>query len=93
MQPTRSQAAAGADDVLTEPTSAVCKPVVLREQEVKMANLYVFHEGQDIDQQLWYTIFDGANWTPDTQIPNVGYFGLTLRSSEQCYFCLPPGDR
>ena len=75
MRPTRSQAAAGAEDVLTEPTSAVCKPVVLREQEVKMANLYVFHEGQDIDQQLWYTIFDGTNWARDTRVQNVGMSG------------------
>jgi len=37
-----------------------------------MANLYVFHQGFGYDQQLWYTIFDGTNWAPDTQVPNLG---------------------
>jgi len=37
-----------------------------------MANLYVFHQGFGYDQQLWYMIFDGTNWAPDTQVPNLG---------------------
>jgi hypothetical protein len=40
--------------------------------EVEMANLYVFHMRQESDQQLWYTVFDGTNWAPDTQVPNLG---------------------
>lgn len=41
-------------------------------KEVKMSNS-VFHQGQGDNQtQLWYSAFDGTNWTtPDTQVPNV----------------------
>jgi hypothetical protein len=48
-------------------------------KEVNMS-IYVFHtgillgnpEGPLSDEQLWYTYFDGENWTPDTLIPSVG---------------------
>jgi hypothetical protein len=60
LRPTWSQAAAGAEDVPTEPTSAVCKPIVLREQEVKMASLFVIHQGFGDDQQLWGSTLDGT---------------------------------
>ena len=34
--------------------------------------LYVFHQGQMNDGQLWYTYsFSGANWGPDTQLPDI----------------------
>jgi hypothetical protein len=46
-------------------------------------NLYVFHQGLADDGQgdlsangeLWFTSFDGTNWEPDTQLPNVGMSG------------------
>ena len=27
------------------------------------------------DQQLWYTFFDGTNWAPDAQVPDLGMSG------------------
>ena len=37
-----------------------------------MANLYVFHQGQQNDGQLWWSSFDGANWSGEREIPNLG---------------------
>ena len=37
-----------------------------------MANLYVFHQGQDNDGQLWWSVFDGNNWSGERQVPNLG---------------------
>ena len=37
-----------------------------------MANLYVFHQGFGGNGQLWYSSFDGANWTTDAQVPILG---------------------
>src|SRR5208282_61299 len=37
-----------------------------------MANLYVFHQGEDNDGQLWYSSNDNINWTTDTQVQNLG---------------------
>jgi hypothetical protein len=34
--------------------------------------LYVFHQGESNDGQLWYTTFDGTTWSGDTKVPNVG---------------------
>jgi hypothetical protein len=56
-------------------TFAVCDLIVRTEQEVKMANLYVFHHGWGLNGQLWYSVFDGKNWAPDRQVPNVGISG------------------
>src|SRR5262249_33947574 len=69
------QAPDGQRRSLTEPTSAVCDLVVLTEKEVKMANLYVFHQGFGGNGQLWYSSFDGANWREDTQVPILGISG------------------
>jgi hypothetical protein len=34
-----------------------------------MANLYVFHQGIGGDGiYLWYSVFDGTNWAPDTPV-------------------------
>jgi hypothetical protein len=41
-------------------------------KEVKVANLYVFHQGSGNDQQLWYSVFDGTSWRGETQVPNLG---------------------
>jgi hypothetical protein len=35
-------------------------------------NLYVFQQGERNDGQLWYSVYDGTNWSGDTQIQNVG---------------------
>ena len=37
-----------------------------------MANLYVFHQGFGGNGQLWYSVFDGANWGEDTPIQPLG---------------------
>jgi hypothetical protein len=37
-----------------------------------MANLYVFHQGESENGQLWYSVFDGANWSGDKYLPNIG---------------------
>jgi mannan endo-1,4-beta-mannosidase len=37
----------------------------------QMANLYVFHQGEENDGQLWYSSNDNVNWTTDTQVQNV----------------------
>jgi hypothetical protein len=37
-----------------------------------MANLYVFHQGEENDGQLWYSSNDNINWTADAQVQNVG---------------------
>jgi len=37
--------------------------------------LYVFHQGYGDNGQLWYTYYDGANWSPDTPIQGVGMSG------------------
>ena len=37
--------------------------------------LYVFHQGQSENGQLWYTYYDGANWSLDTPIQGVGMSG------------------
>jgi hypothetical protein len=36
-----------------------------------MANLYVFHQGEENDGQLWYSSNDNINWTTDAQVQNV----------------------
>jgi len=38
-------------------------------------NLYVFHQGEDNDGQLWYSSNNNINWTADTQVQNVGMSG------------------
>jgi hypothetical protein len=54
---------------------------VLREKgRQKMANLYVFHQGlnsptQSTSGRLRYSYYDGANWSADTQIRNLGMSG------------------
>jgi len=39
----------------------------------------VFHNGADpygdTTLDLWYSYFDGANWYPDTLVPNLGMSG------------------
>jgi hypothetical protein len=37
-----------------------------------MAKLYVFHQREENDGQLWYSSNDNINWTTDTQVQNVG---------------------
>jgi hypothetical protein len=37
-----------------------------------MANLYVFHQGYGNDGQLWWSSFDGANWSGERQIQPLG---------------------
>ena len=34
--------------------------------------LYVFHQGEGNDGQLWYNSYDGQNFAGDTQVPNLG---------------------
>jgi hypothetical protein len=42
-----------------------------------MADLYVFHQGIGSESMLlWYSVFDGTNWAPDTQV-----LGTTLGGS------------
>jgi len=41
----------------------------------QMANLYVFHQGEENDGQLWYSSNNNINWTTDTQVQNVGMSG------------------
>ena len=36
--------------------------------------LYVFQQGEG-DGRLWYSVFDGSNWAPDTLVPNIGMSG------------------
>ena len=38
-------------------------------------NLYVFHQGFGDNGQLWYSVFDGSNWAPDTLVQNVNMSG------------------
>src|SRR5215472_14042142 len=64
MRSTWPQAAAGA-----EPAPAVCN---LLNKEIKMANLYVFHQGSGDNGQLWYFSFDGTKWYDDRQVEHVG---------------------
>jgi hypothetical protein len=33
--------------------------------------IHVFHEGDHVNQQLWYSYHDGQNWQPDQQVPGV----------------------
>jgi hypothetical protein len=53
-------------------TFAVCDLIVRTEQEVEMAKLYVFHQGEGENGQLWYSVFDGTNWSGDRYLPNIG---------------------
>ena len=32
--------------------------------------LYIFHKGGLGEGELWYSVFDGTKWHPDTQVPN-----------------------
>ena len=44
-----------------------------------MANLYVFHQGIGGDGiYLWYSVFDGENWAPDTQVLGTTPAGSNL---------------
>ena len=36
--------------------------------------LYVFQQ-EEGDGRLWYSVFDGSNWAPDTLVPNIGMSG------------------
>ena len=45
-----------------------------------MANLYVLHQGfagagPSDNGQFWWSYYDGANWSADTQIQNLGMMG------------------
>ena len=40
-----------------------------------MANLYVFHQGEENDGQLWYSSNDNVNWTTDAQVQRVSMSG------------------
>jgi hypothetical protein len=67
-RPSWPQAVAGA-----EATSAV-RDLVLN-KEVKMAKLYVFHDGRADSRHLYYASFDGSSWyNGDLQVPNVSLF-------------------
>jgi hypothetical protein len=45
-------------------------------KEVKMEYFYLPQGQGDNQTQLWYSAFDGTNWTtPDTQVPNVRMSG------------------
>jgi hypothetical protein len=37
-----------------------------------MANLYVFHQGQLNDGALFWSVYDGANWSGERAVPNLG---------------------
>ena len=37
--------------------------------------LYVFHQGGHDNGQLWYSYYDGTNWSADTQVHNLGMSG------------------
>ena len=37
-----------------------------------MAKLYVFHQGEGENGQLWYSVFDGTNWSGDRYLPHIG---------------------
>ena len=58
-----------------------------------MANLYVFHQGDDNDGQLWYSSNDGTNWAEDTQVQNLGMSGSpsAVPWAGGNLYCLPPG--
>ena len=44
-----------------------------------MANLYVFHQGIGGENMfLWYSVFDGTNWAPDTQVLGTTRGGSNL---------------
>jgi hypothetical protein len=44
-----------------------------------MANLYVFHQGIGGESMsLWYSVFDGTNWAPDTQVLGTTRGGSNL---------------
>jgi hypothetical protein len=34
--------------------------------------VYVFHQGAGLNQELWYSIFDGENWTDNMKVEGVG---------------------
>ena len=34
--------------------------------------LYMVWKGIEGDQSVWFTSFDGANWAPQSPVPNVG---------------------
>jgi hypothetical protein len=40
-----------------------------------MDYLSVFHQGIGQNGELWYSVFDGANWFADTLVPNAGMSG------------------
>jgi hypothetical protein len=33
--------------------------------------LYCFHQGAGNNGELWYSVFDGTNWAPDTHVPDL----------------------
>ena len=39
--------------------------------------LYAFHQGAYKGGQLFYSVFDGTKWQPDTQVQNVGGMGAS----------------
>ena len=44
-----------------------------------MADLYVFHQGIGSESMLlWYSVFDGTNWAPDTQVLGTTRGGSNL---------------
>ena len=49
-----------------------------------MANLYVFHQGQNNEGYLWFSAFDGTHWSTDYAITNAkgaGWVGMTAAPS------------
>jgi hypothetical protein len=40
----------------------------------------ILHQGNAGD--LWYSVFDGTTWQPDTNVPNVG---MTASPSAVCW--------
>jgi hypothetical protein len=42
--------------------------------------IYCFQQGSGENGQLWYNVFDGNNWSGDTQVPNTGMSESPVRS-------------
>lgn len=39
---------------------------------VYQGKIWVLHQGNENNNQLWYNVFDGKRWAGDVFVPNVG---------------------
>ena len=58
-------------------------------------SIFIVHQGEGNDSQLWHNAFNGENWAGDQQVPNNGISAspsAVLFNGQLYYFHQGPGQ-